>query len=64
MAFAEKLLNSTSFIRFIDGYLEEDITNFDIVNSILCNNLILNKRYKFERMTLRQYDEDVKNAEL
>ena len=42
-----KLIETTCFVNFIDGYLDSEITNFDIVNSILLkNNNKLKKRYK------------------
>ena len=35
--FAKRLCISQSFADFIDGYLEEKLMNFDLVNSILCH---------------------------
>ena len=34
--FAKDLLDTKCFAHFMDGYLEEDVVNFDLVNSILC----------------------------
>jgi len=36
--FAEHLIESNSFSHFMDGYIHDDIMNFDLVNSILCQN--------------------------
>ena len=58
--FAQRLCKSTSFTRFLDGYLEEDVTNFDMTNSILCMRYKLNKRYKHAKVTLNRYDEQLK----
>ena len=34
--FAQCLVETIGFAHFMDGYLEDDIVNFDLVNSILC----------------------------
>lgn len=34
--FASRLIESNSFSHFMDGYLHDEIMNFDLVNSILC----------------------------
>ena len=36
ITFAKALIESRSFVHFMDGYLVDEIMNFDQVNSILC----------------------------
>lgn len=35
--FGRSLVESVTFVRFMDGYIDNEILNFDLVNSILCN---------------------------
>ena len=44
--FASALLRSISFVHFLDGYIEDQITNFDIVNSHLVKKRQLDRYYK------------------
>ena len=44
--FAESLIAGTSFTRFMDGFIFDDLSNFDVCNSILCGYGILKMRYK------------------
>jgi len=44
--FGKSLVESVSFVRFMDGYIDKEILNFDLVNSILCYRRELNTRYK------------------
>ncbi len=64
MEFAIKLIDTQSFATFLDGYLEDQITNFDLVNSILYyNGKMLNKRYKLKDKTLFNGFEENKKLE-
>jgi len=45
----------------MDGYLEDDIVNFDLVNSILCDQRELLKRYKLSKYTFEKYDNRIKD---
>ena len=53
IAFAKQLTMSGSFSQFMDGYLQDDVMNFDLVNSILCFRGQLSKRYKAPSVSLR-----------
>jgi hypothetical protein len=44
--FGKSLVESVSFVRFMDGYIDKEILNFDLVNSILCYRRELDNRYK------------------
>ena len=44
--FGKSLVETVTFVRFMDGYIDKEILNFDLVNSILCYRKELNKRYK------------------
>ena len=60
--FAKRLCVSQSFADFIDGFLEEKLMNFDLVNSILChlpsnNKYNLEKRYKVKSSTFSKFDD-------
>jgi hypothetical protein len=57
--FATQLLTSRSFVHFMDGYLSDDVTNFDLVNSILCFRGVLDRRFKAPQVTLAPYSEKV-----
>lgn len=50
--FASMLVESQSFVHFMDGYIHNDLMNFDLANSILYNRGILKKRYKASEVTL------------
>jgi hypothetical protein len=54
--FGKSLVESVTFVRFMDGYIDKEILNFDLVNSILCYRKELNKRYKKEKVTFSQFD--------
>mmetsp|Transcript_30244 Transcript_30244/g.46246 ORF Transcript_30244/g.46246 Transcript_30244/m.46246 type:complete len:176 (-) Transcript_30244:5273-5800(-) len=58
--FARRLLVSRSFVHFMDGYIEDQVVNFDLVNSILCFRGDLRKRYKVPSLTLRDFDKPMK----
>ena len=51
--FARRLLESRSFVHFMDGFIEDQIMNFDLVNSILCFRGQLHRRYKLPSLSLR-----------
>lgn len=59
MGFAECLVQSRSFSHFMDGYIHDDIMNFDLANSILCHRGLLNRRYKSPQVTLQPYKDKV-----
>ena len=59
--FANQLLVSRSFVHFMDGYICDDIMNFDLVNSILCFRNELKRRYKAPSVTLKPFNELMKN---
>ena len=61
--FAEALIASPCFAHFMDGYLVDDVMNFDQVNSILCFRKSLNRRYKSPAVSLSALEKKIE-AEL
>jgi len=46
----------------MDGYLEDEIVNFDVVNSILLQRSELKKRYKKAACSIQRFDSDIKQT--
>lgn len=57
--FGKRLMKSGSFTQFMDGYIEDDIMNFDLVNSILCFRGELSRRFKSQAVSLKQFDDQI-----
>jgi broad-specificity NMP kinase len=57
--FAQSLIESQSFVHFMDGYICDDIMNFDLANSILCDRSVLFKRYKSRNYTLKPFNDKI-----
>lgn len=53
------MVQSRSFVHFMDGYLHDDIMNFDLCNSILFDRGILKKRYKAPNVTLKTFTDQI-----
>lgn len=44
----------------MDGYIHDDIMNFDLTNSILCHRGELSRRYKSPQVTLKPFKDQIK----
>ena len=51
--FATLLANTATFAHFMDGYIDEEIMNFDITNCILVARGYLKERYKSPRVSMK-----------
>lgn len=58
--FAQALVQTRSFSHFMDGYIHDEIMNFDLTNSILCHRGSLTRRYKSPAVTLKPYKDQIK----
>ena len=57
--FAESLIKGTSFSRFMDGYIDDVLSNYDVCNSILCCDGDLKRRYKDSCSTTQMFSSHI-----
>jgi hypothetical protein len=58
-AFGELLCSRLCFTHFMDGYLDQDVVNFDLCNSYLCRLGQLKVRYKNPSVSLGFMDLEI-----